>query len=91
MNRLTRRRQWKVQLAPAWESESLRLAQPPLAFLLSDPVAAHGGHAVTNLTPFANDAALIGIGKLTIENGSDRLALYGSLDITLDKLRCRSA
>ena len=40
---------------------------------------------MTTLTPFANDAASFGIGKLTVENGTDRLALYGSLDITRDQ------
>lgn len=40
---------------------------------------------MTPLTPFADDAASVSIGKLTIENGTDRLALYGSLDITRDR------
>ena len=39
---------------------------------------------MTTLIPFADDAASVSIGKLTIENGTDRLALYGSLDITRD-------
>ena len=46
---------------------------------------------MTNLTPFADDAASVGIGKLTIENGTDRLALYGSLDITRDKAGLKQA
>ena len=37
---------------------------------------------MTQLHPFADDAASLGIGGLTIENGTDRLVLYGSLDIT---------
>jgi hypothetical protein len=37
------------------------------------------------LTPFVDDAASVSIGKLTIENGTDRVALYGSLDITRDQ------
>ena len=37
------------------------------------------------LTPFADDAASVSIGKLTVENGTDRVALYGSLDITRDQ------
>ena len=40
---------------------------------------------MSSMTPFADDAASLSIGKLTIENGTDRLALYGSLDITRDK------
>ncbi len=36
------------------------------------------------LTPFADNAASLSIGKLTVENGTDRVALYGSLDITRD-------
>lgn len=37
------------------------------------------------LTPFADDATSITLGKLTVENGTDRVALYGSLDITHDQ------
>ena len=37
------------------------------------------------LTPFADDAASVSIGKLTVENGTDGVALYGSLDITRDQ------
>ena len=40
---------------------------------------------MNSMTPFADDAASLSIGKLTIENGTDRLAIYGSLDITRDK------
>lgn len=39
----------------------------------------------TKLIPFADDAGSVSIGKLTIENGTDRIALYGSLDLTRDK------
>ncbi len=37
------------------------------------------------LVPFADDAASVSIGELTVENGTDRVALYGSLDLTRDK------
>lgn len=40
---------------------------------------------MTKLTPFADDAASTSIGELTVENGIDRIALYGSLDLTRDK------
>ena len=40
---------------------------------------------MAKLTPFADDAASTSIGKLTIENGTDRIALYGSLDLTRDR------
>ena len=40
---------------------------------------------MTKLTPFADDAASVGVGKLTIENGKERLSIYGSLDITRDQ------
>jgi hypothetical protein len=46
---------------------------------------------MTKFTPFADDAASIAIEKLTIENGAERLALYGSLDITRDKIGLRHA
>ena len=37
------------------------------------------------LSPFADDSAASAIGGLNVENGRDRLALYGSLDLTRDK------
>ncbi len=40
---------------------------------------------MTKLTPFADDSASVSIAELTIENGTDRIALYGSLDLTRDK------
>lgn len=40
---------------------------------------------MASLTPFADDEASVTIEKLTIENGTDCMALYGSLDITRDK------
>ena len=35
--------------------------------------------------PFADDSKSASIDSLTIENGRDKIALYGSLDITRDK------
>ena len=40
---------------------------------------------MTKLTPFADDAVSVSVGKLTIENGTHRIAFYGSLDLTRDK------
>ena len=40
---------------------------------------------MNTITPFANDADSLGIGDLTIENGTDRVAIYGSIDLTRDK------
>ena len=40
---------------------------------------------MAKLTPFEDDAASVSIGELTVENGTDRVALYGSLDLTRDK------
>lgn len=37
------------------------------------------------MTPFANDADSDAIGALTVENGTDRIALYGDLTITRDQ------
>ena len=37
------------------------------------------------LKPFADDAASVSIGELTVENGTDRIVLYGALDLTRDK------
>jgi len=38
-----------------------------------------------DMTPFANDSAAIEVGDLKLENGRDRIACYGSLDLTRDK------
>jgi hypothetical protein len=40
---------------------------------------------MSDFSPFADDAASLSIGKLTIENGTNRIALYGSLELTRDK------
>lgn len=40
---------------------------------------------MTDFDPFADDAASISIGQLTVENGADRVILYGSLEITYDQ------
>ena len=37
------------------------------------------------MKPFANDSAAIAVGDLQIENGRDRIAIYGSLDLTRDQ------
>lgn len=37
------------------------------------------------LQPFADDSASVGCGGLTIENGRDRIAVYGNLDVTRDR------
>lgn len=37
------------------------------------------------MTPFANEADSMQIGELTLENGTDRIAMYGNLDLTRDK------
>ena len=38
-----------------------------------------------DMTPFADDSAAIEVGDLKLENGRDRIACYGSLDLTRDK------
>lgn len=39
----------------------------------------------TELRPYADDAASVGIGDLTIENGREQVSLHGSLDLTRDQ------
>jgi hypothetical protein len=46
---------------------------------------------MTKLVPFADDAASMEIDQLTIENGTEWIALYGSLDITRDQAGLRRA
>ena len=38
-----------------------------------------------DMKPFADDSAAIEVGDLKLENGRDRIACYGSLDLTRDK------
>jgi len=40
---------------------------------------------MAKLIPFADDSGLVSVGELTIEKGSDRIALYGSLEIIRDR------
>jgi hypothetical protein len=35
--------------------------------------------------PFSDDSASLSVGEFTFENGTGKVALYGSLDITRDK------
>ena len=37
------------------------------------------------ISPFENESKSLGIGGLTIENRTDRVSVYGSIDITRDK------
>lgn len=37
------------------------------------------------ITPFANESDSFQIGDLTIENHSDKVSIYGSIDITRDR------
>lgn len=41
--------------------------------------------AVPTFSPYADDAASLSIGGLTVENGTERVALYGQIDLTRDK------
>ena len=37
------------------------------------------------ISPFANESESLEIGDLTIENRTDRISIYGSIDLTRDK------
>jgi hypothetical protein len=37
------------------------------------------------ISPFTNESESLGIGDLTIENRTDRISIYGSIDLTRDK------
>ncbi|MFH0730092.1 MAG: hypothetical protein V2B19_27580 [Pseudomonadota bacterium] len=47
--------------------------------------------AKKTIDPFRNETDSLQIGDLTIENRLDRVSVYGSLDITLDKDGLRKA
>jgi len=40
---------------------------------------------MTKFQPFSDDTASLSINDLTVENGTDKVAIYGSLDLTRDK------
>lgn len=40
---------------------------------------------------YQNESESLGIGKLTIENRTDRVTIYGSLDVTRDKAGLKAA
>ena len=42
-------------------------------------------------SPYADDAAALSIGGLTLENGQERVAVYGQIDLTRDKAGLRFA
>ena len=46
---------------------------------------------MATLKPFADDATATAIGELKMENGQDRIAVYGSLDLTRDKAGLKQA
>ena len=46
---------------------------------------------MAELDPFADEAASLAIGKLTIENRTDRVGLYGRLELTRDREGLRQA
>jgi hypothetical protein len=43
------------------------------------------------LKVYQNESETVDIGKLTIENRTDRVTIYGSLDVTRDKAGLKSA
>jgi hypothetical protein len=40
---------------------------------------------MTTMKPYANESDSIRIGGLTVENRTDRVSVYGSIDLTRDK------
>ena len=43
------------------------------------------------INPFENESESLQIGELTIENRLDRVSIYGSIDLTLDKVGLANA
>jgi hypothetical protein len=37
------------------------------------------------ISPFANESESLGIGDLTVDNRTDRVSIYGNIDLTRDK------
>lgn len=49
-----------------------------------EPSRADAPEHPARFTPFADNAAVQFVGGLSIENGSDRIAIHGSLDLARD-------
>jgi hypothetical protein len=45
---------------------------------------------MAKMKPYAEDATSMSIGELTLENGRDRVSVYGNLDLTRDKQGCNT-
>lgn len=43
------------------------------------------------ISPFRNESEVVQINGLTVENRLDRVSIYGSIDLTLDKLGLEKA
>ena len=41
--------------------------------------------------PFGNGEQSLGLGDLTVENGTDKVSIYGSLDVSRDKAGLKKA
>jgi hypothetical protein len=46
---------------------------------------------MSQFKPFADDSQSQSIGDLTVENGTDRVSIYGSVDLTRDKAGLKRA
>ena len=53
--------------------------------LRSEDSPPYGSTPSGTMTPFANESDAISIGGLSIENRTDRISIYGSIDITRDR------
>jgi hypothetical protein len=46
---------------------------------------------MSQFEPFADNSKSQSIGELTVENGTDKVSIYGSLDLTRDKAGLKQA
>ncbi|ANA41789.1 hypothetical protein A2G06_16765 (plasmid) [Geobacter anodireducens] len=46
---------------------------------------------LNTISPFRNESEVIQINGLTVENRLDRVSIYGSIDLTLDKIGLKKA
>jgi hypothetical protein len=50
-----------------------------------NPAARESDMKHPEINPFSNESESLQLGDLTIENRVDRVSIYGSIDLTLDK------
>lgn len=69
----------------------IKISAVILTVLYLQPTDIRAENVAAIIKPFQNSADSVSIDELTVENGEDQIAVYGSLNITRDKEGLRRA